>query len=455
MSKICSDKNPKSKDPSYVCNPTTGNWIKIGGATHQTLIKNGLLKGNHQLPATTKKPVTTTKKPATTVKKAAPQNKTATTSAKPKATGERKAPGISATSVPVGTEMAGKDGLYVVKLRKNGSQYWAKCSFKGSNCQTQQQGGNPLLAALPTLTELAIPVGLTAASHFAHNYYEGEQAGGNPTQRGRPVNKQMVKPRATPTKKSNQKGGNPLLAAASELAVPAVLTASAYYLSKNKNTETTQQGGNPFLLKAASDLIVPIGLTAGAHWLASMKENEQTGGNPFILQTIADLSVPIGLTLGAYYLSDRETEQIIQAGGAEGLPIIDDPIMNSYLGMKGIGLLTPQTLIPLGILLAVFSAYKYRYDAMYPETATIHPELEQSGGVHEEILNMVDKEDLDKYLKLKRISELTPQTELPFAALMGPDVFKQYVKEMGQKSNGKVGNGNRSIPMKKNNQRRN
>lgn len=66
-----------------------------------------------------------------------PIKKTATS--KPKVKSVRKAPDISATVVPVGTEMQGEDGeWYVVALRpKNNAQYWAKCSFKTSNCKNK------------------------------------------------------------------------------------------------------------------------------------------------------------------------------------------------------------------------------------------------------------------------------------------------------------------------------
>lgn len=407
MNKACNQSTAKV---GQICNPITGKWIKIGGPTYQTLVSQGLLND-------------TSKSAQKSVSKATSQLKTDKTTSK----GQRKAPETSATQVPVGTEMYGTDGKYIVRLRKNGSQYWAKCANKGSNCQSSnQQGGNLLLSALPTLSELAIPAGLTAASHFAHNYYTGEaptekeQTGGNC--------------RARPQTKS-RKGGNPLLATAADMAVPALLTASAHYLpSENDNN---QSGGNPLLL-AASDLMIPVGLTAGAHWLASLRQNEtneQSGGNP-LLMAIADLSVPVGLTMGAHYLSRDDGEKILQAGGAEAIPIIDDPIMNSYLGMKGIGLLTPQTLIPLGILIAVYLAYKNRYDQGNFETTQFNPDEEQQqGGVHKEISEMVDFEDLQKYLNLKGITTITPQTEFPFAAVMGPDVFKKYVEELEQMIN--------------------
>ncbi|HEV2917403.1 MAG TPA: hypothetical protein VGW78_06695, partial [Candidatus Babeliales bacterium] len=66
-----------------------------------------------------------------------------------------------------------------------------------------------MLAALPTLSELAIPVGLTATSYIAHDYLEEKpkQTGGY-CRNSRPKKKQT----------GGQKGGNPfLIKAASDL----------------------------------------------------------------------------------------------------------------------------------------------------------------------------------------------------------------------------------------------
>ena len=48
----------------------------------------------------------------------------------------RKSPSDSATSYAVGTEMvSNNDGQrYIVRLKKNGVQYWAPCSQKTANC---------------------------------------------------------------------------------------------------------------------------------------------------------------------------------------------------------------------------------------------------------------------------------------------------------------------------------
>lgn len=143
--------NSKSQKPNTICNPLTNKWILVGSATHKKLINQGVIAqsdGNIKIPII--KPTKTEVKPKT----------------------ERKAPKVSATVHAPGTEMQGTDGMYIVKVRKNGAQYWAKCSFKGSNCETGQSGGMPFISALPMLSELAIPVGLGAAAYWSKNYME-------------------------------------------------------------------------------------------------------------------------------------------------------------------------------------------------------------------------------------------------------------------------------------------
>lgn len=240
--------------------------------------------------------------------------------------------------------------------------------------------------------------------------------------------------------------------------VPTWLSTSAHYVSNdrrvqtlrpNKNIETRknhkQCGGNP-LLAAAANLIVPIGLTAGAHWLSNIKKStlestnqNQIGGSHNKIRKIANMSVPIGLTITSSQNKNKKntlqhTHRDNQTGGAiTGIPFIDEPIMNSYLAMNNISFLTPQTLIPLGILIAVYFAYKYRYDISPPESKPFNPITEQFGGVRQQLHLIIDPKDLKKYMQIQHIDDITPQTKLPFAIIMGPDVFKQYVKQLQRK----------------------
>ncbi len=169
----------------YIINPITGRQIKINGPTYNELINSGIIAKNitPKIPSPSKMP-SPPKIPSPSKTKKIPSIPTLGKAG-------RKSPAISATKLPVGTEQEGLDGLYIIRLRANGSQYWAKCANKGSNCQTGggqknrsqksrgQTGGNPIVMALPALADLAIPGGLTAMSYMANKYlHPKEQRGG-------------------------------------------------------------------------------------------------------------------------------------------------------------------------------------------------------------------------------------------------------------------------------------
>lgn len=42
--KTCSTQSKHATDPRYMCNPLTGNWIKIGGTTYNSLVQQGVIK---------------------------------------------------------------------------------------------------------------------------------------------------------------------------------------------------------------------------------------------------------------------------------------------------------------------------------------------------------------------------------------------------------------------------
>lgn len=53
MSKVhqCPQNSKFAKDPNYICNPTTGAWIKIDGPTYKKLIKQGVLSSAGSIPS--------------------------------------------------------------------------------------------------------------------------------------------------------------------------------------------------------------------------------------------------------------------------------------------------------------------------------------------------------------------------------------------------------------------
>jgi hypothetical protein len=106
---------------STILNPLTQRKIKVGGAVYNKLIASGVLSAIKKQIAErgTLRAGTVTE---TNAKKTS-----------------RSAPEISATKLPVGTERLGQDGIrYIIQLRANGTQFWAKCTNKTAKCSGEQ-----------------------------------------------------------------------------------------------------------------------------------------------------------------------------------------------------------------------------------------------------------------------------------------------------------------------------
>jgi len=253
---------------------------------------------------------------------------------------------------------------------------------------------------------------------------------------------------------------------------------------------TQQLGGAPPLttaiLKTLDDLIVPLGLMTGAHFLQQQRVGPvstdtdrdvvhrdvyrdvdyrygtrgkrllQRGGN--LWRNVLDLSVPLGLTLIAHSLGDspvwtgsvsRSTrDSPIGTGSVSGsrprrigyeleggaaLPIIGDTYLGRWLSENGIQTLLPTTLLPLGLIFVLYMAYR-RYVTTEPVASgtgtgeTRAPEAKVSS--KPTITDMGRKKDLKRYMTLRGIHKLNPDTKFPFALAMGPETFRAYVKQM-------------------------
>lgn len=87
------------------------------------------------------------------------------------------------------------------------------------------------------------------------------------------------------------------------------------------------------------------------------------------------------------------------------------PILDAYLKMNLITSLMPTTLIPLGILMAVYS--------------TLTKQEVQRGGF--QAMSLTDPL-IEKFMGMFGIYELTALTLVPFAFLLGRDVFENVIK---------------------------
>ena len=221
-------------------------------------------------------------------------------------------------------------------------------------------------------------------------------------------------------KYGGQYGGN-FRGVLSDLAVPAVLTASAFMLNpgdepQEPSARRVQMVGGDVqtaVLRTLNDLIVPLGLMSGAVLLRGKQtavQRAQRGGQGWM--TVAmDLSVPLGLTFAAHYMKKANDDMV---GGAN-LPIIGDTVLGKWMTNNNVGILTPSTLLPLGVIFLLYMAYK-RYSA----DADVAPP---------HISELADHDDIVKYNNAQGIQKMRKSTQYPFALAMGPETFGEYVRQ--------------------------
>lgn len=230
----------------------------------------------------------------------------------------------------------------------------------------------------------------------------------------------------------SQKGGN-LTLELTKLAVPVGLTLASHMTRKliGKDKKTQQVGGT-----SVSEVIyTPISwienLFTPKSSSSSRKRKTQQGGSldfALLSSVLSDLSVPLGLTLAGHKLS--KTIPKSQLGGASLPPVITDPIMSSYLTINGINLLSPSTLIPIGVLLAVYFAYNNRSQLIQTGGVATDSTKVKRRTLVNDLKLLVNTRDLNKYIKSLGIEQITPQTKFPLATVLGKQVFNAYVKSL-------------------------
>lgn len=134
--------------------------------------------------------------------------------------------------------------------------------------------------------------------------------------------------------------------------------------------------------------------------------------------------VPFALLMGRDAFESYVKSRGKQTGGVSldsKLPVLDDPLLGTYLKIAGLSALklTPQTLLPLGILLTVHELYLKGQKGG----------ARQSGaGLNDIVKTIVGNRSLDLYLKYIGLKTLSAATLVPFALVMGRDFFEDVVK---------------------------
>jgi hypothetical protein len=143
--------------------------------------------------------------------------------------------------------------------------------------------------------------------------------------------------------------------------------------------------------------------------------------------------VPIALILGKNAFENIVMEQ---RGGnlkiPDDLPVIDDPLVGSYFKLAGIPALaaiTPQTLVPLGVLMLLYNLYETGQLGIFSDDLSSSFTGRQSGGseLMKYIKNLWGNRVLDLFVKYQGLKTLTSATLVPFALLLGRDALEEVL----------------------------
>ena len=134
--------------------------------------------------------------------------------------------------------------------------------------------------------------------------------------------------------------------------------------------------------------------------------------------------VPFALLMGRDAFESYIKSRDKQTGGVSldsKLPALDDPLLGTYLKIAGLSALklTPQTLLPLGILMTVHELYL---------TGQRGGSRQSGAGLNNMVKTIVGNRALDLYLKYIGLKTLSAATLVPFALVMGRDFFEDVVK---------------------------
>ena len=133
--------------------------------------------------------------------------------------------------------------------------------------------------------------------------------------------------------------------------------------------------------------------------------------------------LPFKAILGGNINNKKSCSGGYKVGGAQ-IPLLDNVVLGTYLKLKGISTLTPETLIPLGILMYLYNEHGDLVDASIDKLKGFIGGKRRTGG----LLPLLNDPLLGAYLKSKAIKKLTPKTLVPFALIMGVDDMSRYMK---------------------------
>ena len=162
----------------------------------------------------------------------------------------------------------------------------------------------------------------------------------------------------------------------------------------------------------------------GMHILKSL------GGVNLMNLPITRAMVPPGMTFRSWHTN--LPEKVSQSGGAN-IIMGENPMLSSWINIKELPGLTPETLIPLGLLILTYNMYARNV----PIPKRRSEKNKQKGGAG--ITSILEHPIVSELLQLSNIPEsaIKPALLVPFALLMGRDVFKAFLHKRDKETKSK------------------
>jgi len=179
--------------------------------------------------------------------------------------------------------------------------------------------------------------------------------------------------------------------------------------------------------KLTPETLVPLGILMVVHnQLVNQGAIPRKGGLYESIGGSKNLTtstkLPFKTILGGNINNKKSCSGGYKVGGAP-IPLLDNVVLGTYLKLKGISTLTPETLIPLGILMYLYNEHGDLVDASLDKLKGFIGGKRRTGG----LLPLLNDPLLGAYLKSKAIKKLTPKTLVPFALIMGVDEMSRYM----------------------------
>jgi hypothetical protein len=135
---------------------------------------------------------------------------------------------------------------------------------------------------------------------------------------------------------------------------------------------------------------------------------------------ISKIITPIGMNFNVWHTNKKKS--YISDDEHENYRFIDNPIFFTYMKYNNKENLTPDSLVPLGVMIFLYNDYNNKFKIPKKRNKNTDPKDETK-----DIFNHDISLELIKKLKIEE-KDISPSLKIPFSILLGRDVFSYYLR---------------------------